>query len=238
MRARLSPELPNDAREVPPEVPEGVARAHPCPARRTLSMFAHDADARRPHLRARRSLRVRASARPTTSLGRNDRKSGPTSDGRPLVRDVPLNIELKLEVVVAHFVGIVIDAVRCAKLGLDNGVSERWTAGRVLHEVAAGSSIPMISAATRSRSSSAPTRPSRRRPRRSPPRPDGRCSHASETLPGLSVYADRLPPGGRARAWCGHRAGRPRPPGDGARPQLLDSRAAGRSQAAAGAGRR
>ena len=38
--------------------------------------------------------------------------------------DVPLNIELKLEVVDSpNSAGIVIDAVRCAKLGLDRGVS-------------------------------------------------------------------------------------------------------------------
>ena len=38
--------------------------------------------------------------------------------------DVPLNIELKLEVVDSpNSAGIVIDAVRCAKLGLDNGLS-------------------------------------------------------------------------------------------------------------------
>ena len=37
--------------------------------------------------------------------------------------DVPLNVELKLEVVDSpNSAGIVIDAVRCAKLGLDNGV--------------------------------------------------------------------------------------------------------------------
>src|SRR4029077_5744028 len=38
--------------------------------------------------------------------------------------DVPLNIELKLEGVASPTsAGIVIDAVRCAKLGLDNGLS-------------------------------------------------------------------------------------------------------------------
>jgi myo-inositol-1-phosphate synthase len=38
--------------------------------------------------------------------------------------DVPLNIELKLEVVDSpNSAGIVIDAVRCAKLGMDNGIS-------------------------------------------------------------------------------------------------------------------
>jgi myo-inositol-1-phosphate synthase len=38
--------------------------------------------------------------------------------------DVPLNIEMKLEVVDSpNSAGIVIDAVRCAKLGLDNGLS-------------------------------------------------------------------------------------------------------------------
>jgi len=37
--------------------------------------------------------------------------------------DVPLNVELKLEVVDSpNSAGIVIDAVRCAKLGLDNGI--------------------------------------------------------------------------------------------------------------------
>ena len=37
---------------------------------------------------------------------------------------MPLNIELKLEVVDSpNSAGIVIDAVRCAKLGLDNGLS-------------------------------------------------------------------------------------------------------------------
>ena len=38
--------------------------------------------------------------------------------------DVPLNIELKLEVVDSpNSAGIVIDAVRCAKIGLDRGLS-------------------------------------------------------------------------------------------------------------------
>ena len=38
--------------------------------------------------------------------------------------DVPLNIELKLEVIDSpNSAGIVIDAVRCAKLAIDNGVS-------------------------------------------------------------------------------------------------------------------
>jgi myo-inositol-1-phosphate synthase len=38
--------------------------------------------------------------------------------------DVPLNIELKLEVIDSpNSAGIVIDAVRCAKLGLDNGLA-------------------------------------------------------------------------------------------------------------------
>jgi myo-inositol-1-phosphate synthase len=38
--------------------------------------------------------------------------------------DVPLNIELKLEVIDSpNSAGIVIDAVRCAKLALDNGIS-------------------------------------------------------------------------------------------------------------------
>ena len=38
--------------------------------------------------------------------------------------DVPLNIEMKLEVVDSpNSAGIVIDAVRCAKLGLDNGLA-------------------------------------------------------------------------------------------------------------------
>ena len=37
--------------------------------------------------------------------------------------DVPLNIELKLEVVDSpNSAGIVIDAVRCAKIGLDRGM--------------------------------------------------------------------------------------------------------------------
>ena len=40
--------------------------------------------------------------------------------------DVPLNIELKLEVVDSpNSAGIVIDAVRCAKLALDHGIARR-----------------------------------------------------------------------------------------------------------------
>ena len=40
--------------------------------------------------------------------------------------DVPLNIEMKLEVVDSpNSAGIVIDAVRCCKLGLDNGLVRR-----------------------------------------------------------------------------------------------------------------
>ncbi|MBI4304680.1 MAG: inositol-3-phosphate synthase, partial [Chloroflexi bacterium] len=38
--------------------------------------------------------------------------------------DVPLNVELKLEVVDSpNSAGVVIDAIRCAKLGLDRGVA-------------------------------------------------------------------------------------------------------------------
>ena len=45
--------------------------------------------------------------------------------------DVPLNIELKLEVVDSpNSAGIVIDAVRCAKLALDRGVSGRAVRAR------------------------------------------------------------------------------------------------------------
>ena len=54
--------------------------------------------------------------------------------------DVPLNIELKLEVWDSpNSAGIVIDAIRCAKLALDRGVGRpAHRPERVLHEVAAG----------------------------------------------------------------------------------------------------
>ena len=54
--------------------------------------------------------------------------------------DVPLNIELKLEVVDSpNSAGIVIDAVRCAKLGARQRPLRRpGMAKRLLHEVAAG----------------------------------------------------------------------------------------------------
>ena len=54
--------------------------------------------------------------------------------------DVPLNIELKLEVVDSpNSAGIVIDAVRCAKIGLDRGLCRLARGAElVLHEVAAG----------------------------------------------------------------------------------------------------
>ena len=54
--------------------------------------------------------------------------------------DVPLNIELKLEVVDSpNCAGIVIDAVRCAKIGLDRGLAGSLEGPQqLLHEVAAG----------------------------------------------------------------------------------------------------
>ena len=53
--------------------------------------------------------------------------------------DVPLNIELKLEVVDSpNSAGIVIDAVRCAKLASTAASPARSRARALLHEVAAG----------------------------------------------------------------------------------------------------
>ncbi len=154
--------------------------------------------------------------------------------------DVPLNIELKLEVVDSpNSAGIVIDAVRCAKLGLDNGLSGalEWPAAYFMKSPPVqhpdDQCRDQVEEFIRTYTPQAEEgREGVRRGLRAGDR------HVSETLPGLSVYADRLPPGGRTRAWRGHRAGRPRPPGDGARAQLLQPRAAGRSPAAAGAGRR
>ena len=70
--------------------------------------------------------------------------------------DVPLNIELKLEVVDSpNSAGIVIDAVRCAKLALDRGISGRAVrAVFVLHEVAARSSTATTRPGARPRPSS------------------------------------------------------------------------------------
>ncbi len=50
--------------------------------------------------------------------------------------DVPLNLELKLEVWDSpNSAGVVIDAVRCAKLGLDRGLGGTLEGSeRVLHE--------------------------------------------------------------------------------------------------------
>ena len=52
--------------------------------------------------------------------------------------DVPLNLELKLEVWDSpNSAGVVIDAIRCAKIALDRGVSRRSRTPLVLlHEVA------------------------------------------------------------------------------------------------------
>ena len=53
--------------------------------------------------------------------------------------DVPLNLELKLEVWDSpNSAGVITDAIRCAKLGLDRGLAGTLVAPeRVLHEVAA-----------------------------------------------------------------------------------------------------
>ena len=46
--------------------------------------------------------------------------------------DVPLNLELKLEVWDSpNSAGVIIDAVRCAKLALDRGIGARWSARRL-----------------------------------------------------------------------------------------------------------
>ena len=53
-----------------------------------------------------------------------DRKWALHPPGGPTFGDVPLNVELKLEVWDSpNSAGVVIDAVRCAKLALDHGIS-------------------------------------------------------------------------------------------------------------------
>ena len=53
--------------------------------------------------------------------------------------DVPLNVELKLEVWDSpNSAGVIIDAVRCCKLALDRGIGGPLLGLGVLHEVAAG----------------------------------------------------------------------------------------------------
>jgi len=63
--------------------------------------------------------------------------------GGSQLRDVPLNLELKLEVWDSpNSAGVIIDAVRCAKLALDP--RPRWAPARperVFHEVARQCSI-------------------------------------------------------------------------------------------------
>ena len=75
--------------------------------------------------------------------------------------DVPLNVELKLEVHDSpNSAGIVIDAVRCCKLGLDRGLSGTLEGpGVVLHEVSAASRCRTMRRTGRPRSSSRASRP-------------------------------------------------------------------------------
>ena len=123
--------------------------------------------------------------------------------------DVPLNIELKLEVVDSpNSAGIVIDAVRCAKLGLDNGLSGalEWPVG-VLHEVAAGAAprrpVPRRGRGVHPHVHAAAEEEHRRRP----PRPDGRCVMTLKLCLVCPYTLTGVPPGGRARARSGHRPG-------------------------------
>ena len=105
--------------------------------------------------------------------------------------DVPLNVEMKLEVWDSpNSAGIVIDAVRCCKLALNHGVGGQLDGPSLLpHEVAARTSGPTTRRASRPRSSSpkyagkrGPAQALPERPRRPPRRrPKGRTAHRSAT---------------------------------------------------------
>ena len=91
--------------------------------------------------------------------------------------DVPLNIELKLEVVDSpNSAGIVIDAVRCAKLGARQRPRRRArVAVGLLHEVAAGAA-PRRPVPRRGRARSSPKhgpKPAKKARKEPAPRPDG-----------------------------------------------------------------
>ena len=75
--------------------------------------------------------------------------------------DVPLNVELKLEVHDSpNSAGIVIDAVRCCKLGLDRGLERHARRpGLVLHEVTADARCRTTRRIGRPRNSSPASRP-------------------------------------------------------------------------------
>ena len=70
--------------------------------------------------------------------------------------DVPLNLEYKLEVWDSpNSAGVIIDAVRAAKIALDRGIGGPiLSASSLLHEVPAGAVLRRRGATTRSRSSS------------------------------------------------------------------------------------
>ena len=137
--------LPRARRAAGPHLPAQLRRQHRLPqharARAAgLEEDLQDAGGDQPARRAARPPATSTSARATTCPGsptaswRYIRMEGTTFGG------VPLNLELKLEVWDSpNSAGVVIDAVRCAKLALDRGLGGR--AGRpveLLHEVAAG----------------------------------------------------------------------------------------------------
>ena len=125
----------------------------PAQLRRQHGLQEHArARAARSRRRSRRRSRSRArstrasspttctSARPTTCRGSNDRKWAYIRlEGRNF-GDVPLNIELKLEVWDSpNSAGVIIDAVRCCKVALDRGIGGPLARPvGLLHEVAAG----------------------------------------------------------------------------------------------------
>ena len=150
--------------------------------------------------------------------------------------DVPLNIELKLEVIDSpNSAGIVIDAVRCAKLALDNGIAGalEWPVG-VLHEVAAGAA-PRRPVPRRGGALHRLAHPHRGR-RQGEDQGEGvsplrLCLVSPFALDGAHPVAEHVR--GAATALAGSR-----PPGDRARAEPVDARAPQRPAAASGAGER
>ena len=154
--------------------------------------------------------------------------------------DVPLNIELKLEVVDSpNSAGIVIDAVRCAKLALDNGIcgALEWPSAYFMKSPPV--QHPDDGAATRSRRSSTRTRARPRRRQKAAGQELRRASaDATVHLPGLPYALAGSHPVAEHVRDAATALAAARAPGDGARAQRLLAGAAQRTAAAALAGRR
>ena len=156
--------------------------------------------------------------RTSTSVPRTTCRGSRTASGRTSAwraatfGDVPLSVELKLEVWDSpNSAGIVIDAIRCAKLALDRGIGGPLIGpSSLLHEVAAGAVLATTRPTRWSRSSSSATAPAKTPtgPRSStsspaasptPARFDGRASPAGARPSRLgSMSRPARAPGGRS----------------------------------------